>query len=338
MLGFGSLLRDYLDYYKISQTDFAERLGISKKHLNNIINGKVGISEELMVAISLITDIDIKLIVFAEKQRRVYNYLHERFDNEKSIKEFLNTFYLKDMSKLGWIKLKDVTNTTQNAVDLLEYLNLSSFDLTAEYINTKVLYKKKGDANQKKIYLWIKHCDKLIIEQNVFEYSSANFSKLLDELKFEQNKPFNTVSLTKILNKYGIYLVVEDALPATKIRGCMMVKITNPAIYLTKTFKEKASFYFALYHELAHVKKDYNMAKNKIVVDDSTSEKEIDEVALNWMIDKNIWDLIKENPNEVKEICQKNNIPICFATSRLAKEGLISYNSKIYTANRESIN
>lgn len=30
MLGFGSLLRDYLDYYKISQTDFAERLGISK--------------------------------------------------------------------------------------------------------------------------------------------------------------------------------------------------------------------------------------------------------------------------------------------------------------------
>lgn len=337
MLGFGSLLRDYLDYYKISQTDFAERLGISKKHLNNIINGKVGISEELMVAISLITDIDIKLIVFAEKQRRVYNYLHESFDNEKSIKEFLNTFYLKDMSKLGWIKLKDVTNTTQNAVDLLEYLNLSSFDLTSEYINTKVLYKKNDDANQKKIYLWIKHCDKLIIKQNVFEYSSANFSKLLDELKLEQNKPFDTVSLTNILNKYGIYLVVEDALPATKIRGCMMVKITNPAIYLTKTFKEKALFYFALYHELAHVKRDYNMAKNKIVVDDSTSEKEIDEVALNWMIDKNVWNLIKENPNEVKEICQKKNIPICFATSRLAKEGLISYKSKLYINNRKNL-
>ena len=81
MIGFGSLLRDYLDYYKISQTDFADRLGISKKHLNNIINGKVGISEELMIAISLIADIDIKLIVFAEKQRRVHNYLYEKFND-----------------------------------------------------------------------------------------------------------------------------------------------------------------------------------------------------------------------------------------------------------------
>ena len=338
MLGFGSLLRDYLDYYKISQTDFAERLGVSKKHLNNIINGKVGISEELMVAISLITDIDIKLIVFAEKQRRVHNYLYEKFNDEKSIKKFLNTFYLKDMSKLGWIKLKDVTNTTQNAVDLLEYLNISSFDLTSDYINAKVLYKKRDNANQKKIYLWIKHCDKLILNQNVNNYISINFNKLLQELKNEQNKPFDTKELIKILNKYGIYLVIEDALPATKIRGCMMVKITNPAIYLTKTFKEKASFYFALYHELAHVKKDYNMAKNKIVVDDSTSEKEIDEVALNWMIDKDIWNLIKENPKEVEEICQKNNIPVCFATSRLAKEGYISYKAKLYIDNRESIN
>lgn len=338
MLGFGSLLRDYLDYYKISQTDFADRLGISKKHLNNIINGKVGISEELMIAISLITDIDIKLIVFAEKQRKVYNYLHEKFKDEKSIKDFLNNFYLKDMSRLGWIKLKDVTNTTQNAVDLLEYLNISSFDLANEYINTKVLYKKQDDANQKKIYLWIKHCDKLILNQNVNKYSSNNINKLLQELKIEQNKTFDANKLTKILNKYGVYLVIEDALPATKIRGCMMVKITNPAIYLTKIFKEKASFYFALYHELAHVKRDYNMAKNKIVIDDSSNEKEIDNVALNWMIDESVWKEIKENPNNVKEISQKNNIPVCFATSRLAKEGLISYKSKLYIDNRETIN
>ena len=337
MIGFGSLLRDYLDYYKISQTDFADRLGISKKHLNNIINGKVGISEELMVAISLITDIDIKLIVFAEKQRRVHNYLYENFNNEKSIKEFLNTFYLKDMVKAGWIKLKNATNITQNAVDLLEYLNISSFDLTDEYINNKVLYKKRDDANQKKIYLWIKHCDKLIINQKVNEYSSDNLNNLLEELKKEENKVFNANDIIKLLNKYGIYLVIEKALQGTKARGCMMVKITNPAIYLTNLFKEKASFYFALYHELAHVKRNYNMAKNKIVIDDASDEDEIDEIALNWMIDKNIWQSIKENPNKVKEICKKNNIPVCFATSRLAKEGIISHKSKLYLDNRESI-
>ena len=62
MQGFGSMLKDYLEYYKISQTDFAERLGISTKHMNEILNGKTNISEELMLGIILITDIDVNLI------------------------------------------------------------------------------------------------------------------------------------------------------------------------------------------------------------------------------------------------------------------------------------
>ena len=38
MSGFGSMLNDYLEYHKISQTEFADRLGISQKHMNEIIN------------------------------------------------------------------------------------------------------------------------------------------------------------------------------------------------------------------------------------------------------------------------------------------------------------
>ena len=56
MYGFGSMLRDYLEFYKISQTEFAERLGVSTKHVNKIINDQADISIELMLAISLITD------------------------------------------------------------------------------------------------------------------------------------------------------------------------------------------------------------------------------------------------------------------------------------------
>ena len=43
MQGFGSMLKDYLEFYKISQTDFAERLGISTKHMNEILSGKIDI-------------------------------------------------------------------------------------------------------------------------------------------------------------------------------------------------------------------------------------------------------------------------------------------------------
>ena len=87
--GFGPMLKDYLDYYKINQTDFALRLGISKKHLNEILNDKSYISLELMIAISLITDIDVNLIFFCENSKKLDIYLHERFKDDKEIKKYL---------------------------------------------------------------------------------------------------------------------------------------------------------------------------------------------------------------------------------------------------------
>ncbi len=336
MQGFGSMLRDYLEFYKISQTDFADRLGISTKHMNEILSGKTNISEELMLGISLITDIDVNLIFYVETKKRIYNYLNNNFDNEKEINKYLNTFCLNEMSKKKWITLRDSSSYTQNAIDLLDYLGISSFDNINNYLNKKILYKKKDNADINKIYLWIKRCDNIISNKKINEYKSNNLINLLEELKIIRNKPFNEEELISLFNKYGIYLVIEDALNGSKIRGCSMVKGSNPAIYITRYFKEKASFYFTLYHEIGHIKKDYNRLKSKIIIDDN-DEKEIDNYALNQMIPSDIWKDIINNSKNREEICKRNNIPLCFLYSRLAYEKLISYKSIDYNTHKEMI-
>lgn len=338
MQGFGSMLKDYLEFYKISQTDFADRLGISTKHMNEILSGKTNISEELMLGISLITDIDVNLIFYVETKKRIYDYLNKTFDNEKEIKKYLNTFCLNEMSKKKWITLKDSSSYTQNALDLLDYLGISSFDNINRYLNKRVLYKKKDDADINKIYLWIKRCDNIILGKTISNYTSSNLPLLINELEKVRNNKFNSEELIEIFNKYGIYLVIEDALCSTKIRGCSLVKGNNPCIYITKYFKDKASFYFTLYHELGHIKRDYNKLKNKIIVnEDKSEEKEIDEYALNLMIPKDIWNSIKNNIDNKDIICKNNNIPLCFLYSRLAYEKIISYRSKEYNIHKEKI-
>lgn len=67
MFGFGSLLKDYLDYYNISTKEFSDELNITENELNNILNNSVGIDEKLMNTINRLTNIEIKLIEFAEK-------------------------------------------------------------------------------------------------------------------------------------------------------------------------------------------------------------------------------------------------------------------------------
>ena len=127
MLGFGLLLKDYLDYYNISTKEFSDRLNISENELNNILNNSVGIDEKLMNTINRLTNIEIKLIKFAEKQRIMYKHLSNRFNNKRKIKKYLNSLGLKRLVKEGKLELKDSTNDIQNAIDLFAYLNIDIY-------------------------------------------------------------------------------------------------------------------------------------------------------------------------------------------------------------------
>lgn len=338
MFGFGSMLKDYLEYHKISQSDFADKLGITQKHINNILNENADISEDFMIAISLITDIDVNLITFVETKKKLYNYLNNRFSNEKEINEFLNSFYIKEMEKMNWITLNDKTSYLQNAYDLLKYLNVRDFNIFEKYSKEKIFFKKYDDSNLKKVFLWIKRCDSLIENQSVSSYNSSNMVLLLNDLKKERTRPFNKSSLIKLFNKHGLYLVIEEALKGTKIRGCTKVVGDNPAIYMTCYLKEKSSFYFALYHELGHVKSDYNKAKSKVIIDgDDSLEKRANLFAANQMIDEKIYSEILENIDDKEKICRNNNIPLCFLYSRLAHDKRIKYTDKLYLDSREKI-
>lgn len=337
MNGFGSMLRDYLEYYKISQTDFAERLGISYKHMNEIINGKTSLSIELILAISLLTDIDANLIYYVENKKKTYDELMKKYQTKGNINKMINSYYLKELVEKKWIKLKDQSSFVQNYMDLLEFMGIRDLDNIDKYLSNRYLFKKTStDADMKKIFLWIRHCDEMTKGLDICKYDSSKLNKLLDELKKERMEKFDKGNLIKLFHKYGIILYIEDALKGSKVRGCVKVMIDTPVIYMTTYYKEKASFYFTLYHEIMHIKKDFNKLKKNTLVDDN-DETEIDELALNEMIDKSIYENILSNYSEREKICKKNSIPLCFLYTRLAKEGKISYKSEEYLNNLERL-
>ncbi|MDD2296226.1 MAG: ImmA/IrrE family metallo-endopeptidase [Sphaerochaetaceae bacterium] len=85
----------------------------------------------------------------------------------------------------------------------------------------------------------------------------------------------------KWLNKYGIYLVIHDALTRYK---------NNPAIYLSLRFKTHDHAWFALMHEIGHLLVDFNGRDPFITcIEDETAqneyEKEADKFAQNFFID-----------------------------------------------------
>jgi plasmid maintenance system antidote protein VapI len=103
MVHFGRILKKYLDVYKITQSDFADRLGITQKHMNEIINGNTNISYELMIGISLLTDIDINFIFVVEQKTKLYDSLIKKFGDALFKQESLGGGDIKLMFLIGLV-------------------------------------------------------------------------------------------------------------------------------------------------------------------------------------------------------------------------------------------
>ena len=78
---FKDYLKDYLEYNKISNKDFAERIGISQKHLIDILAGNMDLSSSIIEKISLVTDIPMSYIYNVETnyklEKEIDTYLLE---------------------------------------------------------------------------------------------------------------------------------------------------------------------------------------------------------------------------------------------------------------------
>ena len=326
---FGIYLKDYLDFNNISINDFAERVGTTPKNLIDILDGKISISQNMIYNIAFISGISVSFIENLESSLTVDKKIKRFIDNKNiTIRNYLNFFNYKEAEERFGIKYSNEKNDYDIAECLLRYLRINDPSLLYKEDNT-ILYKSKCDKPEL-LALWLERCYRLSQEQVINEYNKDNIDYLVKIIREEaKHNRFNEEYLIKEFNNKGIYLVIEDDLKGSKIRGAFKVLNTKPAIYLTRKHKRIADIYFALLHELAHCKTDYNRAKKASIVSfldyKSLSDYEIkaDKTALNWMIPEEEYKSILKGNNYNYEI-------MSFLVYRLALDKKISYNSKIY--------
>ena len=331
LIRFKDFLIDYLELNNISNKDFASRIDITQKHLIDILNGDVNLSSKVISNISFVTNIPVDYIYRVEENYKIKKEI-QKYLEENKIKEteLLNKFNYRYLIKNNYIDFIDPCDKIETIKDIIKFLRVSSPKKIYE-LNNNVFYKSKNDKKEL-LLLWLEKCYRETLKQKVGEYKKENIEILVDYIKDNAKKGiFDENKLIEKFNENGIFLVIQDDIPGSKIRGAFKVHRQTPAIYLTHKHKRIADIYFTLLHELAHCKSDFNKAKNKSLVSlEETEEKEskADTTAYNWMVDDKYYNNICKSPNY--NIDEEKEFPKSFVVYRLAKDNLLKYNSKKY--------
>jgi HTH-type transcriptional regulator/antitoxin HigA len=330
---FKDYLKDYLDFNNISSKDFANRIGITPKHLSEILSGESDISLNIAENISIVTQIPIEYILKIEQDYRLENKIdYYLLKNNIRLISFLNRFDYKELEKMDYLTYTDRNDKKEILKDILKFLRVND-PKTIYELEMSNIYFKSNNNKQELLLLWLEKCYKESLKQTVSEYKNNNINTIVNYIQESAYKSvFKINELIRVFNENGIYLVIQEDLPNSKIRGAFKVNKDKPAVYLTLKHKRIADIYFALLHELAHCKTDFNKAKaNSLISTDNENdelEQKADKQAFNWMVDDHYYNGIKNNIDY--KIEKEKKYPKSFIVYRLAMDGLIKYGSSEY--------
>ena len=271
---FVDYLKDYLEYNNISNKDFANRIGITPKHLIDILSNKCELSSSIIDSISLVTNIPSDYIYKMELNYKLEEDIDKYIkDNNLTESKYLNKFSYKYLINNKWIDFIDINDKTEIIKDILKFLRVKDPEKVYQ-IDEKIYYKSKNDKPEL-LLLWLEKCYKDTLTQDVKKYNKDNIDVLVRFIRdLAKKNKFDEQKLIKEFNDKGIALVIQEDIPGSKIRGAFKVHKDMPAIYITYKHNRIADIYFALLHELAHCKSDFNRAKSGSIISFENSSSE----------------------------------------------------------------
>ena len=184
--------------------------------------------------------------------------LDEISSDVKLRNKILQEYPLKDMQNRGWISKSNSFEELR-----LEVERLVQHGATFEENTTFKRTVKEQDLNYAEKF-WLYRAAELAKMLPVEKYDDKRIENLFKLLRKAIRGSKAVHKVAELLQRYGIRFVVIQPLPNAKIDGAAFwLDEHSPVVALSIRFDNIGSFWFALIHELIHIKnKDYFSVDN----------------------------------------------------------------------------
>lgn len=336
----GSIIKEYLEEYRITQKELAERIDSSEKHISNVLKGNNRVTEEFALKLEkVITSVPASYWLNYEAKYREQIAREEELLRVQNwdLRELAKRFRFKEVFKGLEISL------VEQAIEMLKLLKISDYrNFESVYGNIAVDFMQDG-GEKEAIAIWLNMCEAEIEIQNDeiddIDYKETNLMKNLEKIKLlaYNNKTDSSInSCRKLFNKMGIYLVFCEPVTNSKVRGALTSYKGHPAIYLSGRFKSHAHTWFALVYEIGHLLLHYS--KTGVILsyeeDSDSKEQQANQFAREFFVDTTQYDEFskrtKYTADEIRKFAKGQKVLPEFVVGMLKHDGKIEHNQFNY--------
>jgi addiction module HigA family antidote len=292
----GDTIQETIDYINMSQRELAERLGYPTNKLNQLIKGEISLTPDMARKLENVLGIPVRTWLELERMFQEEKLQIEAKQKLEAQIGWLNKFPLQILKELGVISQGKAT--FRHVEQLLSFFKVASHEEWEHiYLENEVSVAFKISLaqtnNPYSLSSWLRFGE--VQAKDIFidtPFDQEEFKRTLEaakELSYHQSDNFKE-QLQKICAKCGVAVVFTPLFPKAPVNGATrwLKKRTLPLIQLSDRYKYADHFWFAFFHEAAHILKH---GKTEIFLDgvdgvrqDARKEDEADKFALQFLM------------------------------------------------------
>ena len=262
----GTYIEEWLEDQPMKQKELAMRLGTSAKHLSRLINGYVPISPEMALKLALVTGYSAEFWLTHQARYDARRTLLDISQDDIALmKSVLPGPCVSRLQKAGI-----VTHNWRNPQELVREVFSRGRVACADSFRDLCAGSGGGAATSGADWTWLE----LVKEQlgavgTVPAFDGDGLRELTSSLRSAsaQDPSSFVPAVRRMLQSVGVIFLAEPAVPGSHVSGASFEYDGNPVIALADGQKREDVFWFALFHEVAHV---------------LTADRENDSSADNW--------------------------------------------------------
>jgi addiction module HigA family antidote len=252
----GEVLADYLETLEMSQAELADRTGLAKKTINEIIKGKAAISPETAMKFERTLGRPAHFWNNIEQQYREDLVRLAEKPRLQAHLAWLRTIPLQSMIKLKWIKgFKDKTRQLE---EVLQYFGIASPEQwEAVWREHQVAYRQtqRFEKCAEAVSAWLRRGEIQARSISCAPFDKQRFRAILDDarvLTTELPEVFQP-RLVQLCSSAGVAVVFVPELPRTGVYGATRWLGDRAVIQLSLRYKSNDHLWFTFFHEAGHI-------------------------------------------------------------------------------------